>query len=785
MSDDKEPASSSTPPKKYSRYRRPIVKPEPEPQPVPVQKPNNDFSRSKSMSRYRRSVVPARAAQIADYSNPPVPALPMAHNPNTVDGRDIARRVTEPVNNSQTERHGENTGRPQGRYRETEEERMRRKVKEFQEREKQQRKVQEAKAEQERMRKQRREEEELQRMADEEPEKLLAEQKRKDLERLEAELAAAPPPSVPVVSPKREKFSFFSRKRAPTRTTPPTTAGSGSGSHSISMSMSKTRSNEPSRSTDISRGIAQGGGGIVPQTDAPISASNAGERRVLIRCKQSSINLPITPETTPVDIIYSSANIMSQNIVPSTAILLESYTQLGLERRVRRYEHIRDIMNSWDRDTQNALLLTNSDSPNFEKDLDASSIPKEAPGNVTVLIYHSQKPGKWNKRYVTLLSSGQMYTSKKSGAKMSDKDVLNICHLSDFDIYTPTPQQTRKVLKPPKKHCYAVKSQQKTTMFLSTENFVHFFSTDDINLAETFYAAVQSWRSWYLVNKLGEGKVVETKKIKEIPIERGRPGTRNGAGHAVKVSVDENPYTIGSFQPLMDLNRFNPDGDEYDSEEENMPRQIPFHLRNSVSLSPLPSHRETRRHPPPVAYKLPPEAEDEFASSGLLGRTYTQRLKMQKDNDEKGSPFIEGPSLLNGPGLGGSHHRSLSMKSTRAGNKRPQTSGATSSNNNANSNDLQRNASTKLPKPLLDFTPQFQEAPQWDRRGKGHGVAPLEGVPLVEIATTPDNPMVDIPRSGTVFRRDTSARPKTSEGAFVRGGLVAGAGGKGGRRGDD
>src|ERR1700709_1179517 len=100
---------------------------------------------------------------------------------------------------------------------------------------------------------------------------------------------------------------------------------------------------------------------------------------------------------------------MTQNIAPSTAILLESYTQLGLERRVRRYEHIRDIMNSWDRDTQNALILQNSDSPKFDTDLEAASVPKDPPPDVTVYLYHSQKPGRWHKCYVTLLASGQMF----------------------------------------------------------------------------------------------------------------------------------------------------------------------------------------------------------------------------------------------------------------------------------------------------------------------------------------------------------------------------------------
>lgn len=311
---------------------------------------------------------------------------------------------------------------------------------------------------------------------------------------------------------------------------------------------------------------------------------------------------------------------MTQNIIPTTAILLESYAPLGLERRIRRYEHIRDIMNSWDRDTQNALLLQNSDTPKFDTDLDASSVPKEAPPPVTVYMYYSQKPGKWNKRYITLLSSGQIFMSKKTGAKSSEKDSVNLCHLTDFDIYSLTPQQIRKTLKPPKKYSHAIKSQQKTAMFLNTENFVHFFSTDDEALSEKWYAAVQRWRSWYLVNKKGEGKAEHHgKKVTEVSAEL-RPGTRGGPTHTVKVSVDENPYMIGSFTPLMNLERFG-SGDDNDSDEENRPRQIPFHLRNSVSF---PSRRESKRHPPPVSYRLPPEAEEEFSSSGLLGRTYSR-----------------------------------------------------------------------------------------------------------------------------------------------------------------
>jgi hypothetical protein len=467
---------------------------------------------------------------------------------------------------------------------------------------------------------------------------------------------------------------------------------------------------------------------------------------------------------------------MTQVIIPSTAILLESYTQLGLERRIRRYEHVRDVMNSWDRDTQNALILQNSDSPNFDTDLAASSVPREAPKSVSIHMFHSQKPGRWSKRYITLLSSGQIYIAKKPGAKMSDKDVANICHLSDFDIYTPTAQQLRKHLKPPKKYCHAIKSQQKTTMFLSTENFVHFFSTDDETLAEQWYAAVQQWRSWYLVNKRGEGAIPKGQTVTELRSQvPARPGTKAGPTHNVKVSVDENPYTIGSFAPLMDLERFGPSAQsEAESEDEDKPRQIPFHLRNSVSLQPLPIRRE--RHPPPVAYRLPPEAEDEFASSGLLGRTYSQRQRQMKQSESapQSQPFLEGPSLLNGsmPPPTQMPHGSLS--------KRPQTSTGGGAGAAA-STDLQRNPTKReKPKPLLDFTPQFKEAPQWDKTGKGHGIAPPTGVPLVEVATSPENALGDIPKA-TLLRREPTVRPQTagvgggrSDGAFVKGGLVSG-----------
>ncbi|KAB8292288.1 hypothetical protein EYC80_008030 [Monilinia laxa] len=604
-------------------------------------------------------------------------------------------------------------------------------------------------------------------LSDEETERILAEQKRKDLERLEATLDAAANESAR--SPP-QKFGFFSSKRRIAIATKPIAPSPLDNLASIQRAIAD---GPPRIEAPVINpmGIQQGGGGVVPQTDAPISASNAPERRVVIRCNQSSINLPIDGDTTPIDIITSAANIMSAEINPRTAVLMESYSTLGLERKIRRYEHIRDIMNSWDRDTQNALIVESSDYP--EEDLEATSVPEDAPMDVTVQLYHSQKPGKWNKRYITLLSSGQVFVSKKSGMGVNDKDSMTICHLSDFDIYTPTAHQVKKVLKPPRKNCYAIKSQQKTAMFLSTENFVHFFCTDDHVAANAWHSAVQTWRSWYLVNKMGEGQKKVTKTVKTIKTKiSSRPGT-GVQTHRAKVSVDEDPYTIGSFKPLIDMDRFDrSEADDSTTEDEN-PKQVPFHLRNASAIAPLP---RIAKGGPPTSYRAPPQ-EDQFASDGLLGRTYSVRQKAQqeRENSLKNGSFVDGPTLINSA----AQSRAMSMP-TKA--QRLETG-------NAANTSLQRRSSSRKPKPLLDFTPQFEEAPQWNKRGKGHGVAAPSGVLLVEAANTPDMGLNEIPKANTVFRRDTtSQRPRGSahgrdrdhsgsRDPFVKGGLVSGGGG--------
>ena len=438
---------------------------------------------------------------------------------------------------------------------------------------------------------------------------------------------------------------------------------------------------------------------VAPAFDAPISAVNAGERRVMVKYGQSVLSIPVTPSTTPLDIIRSAGEQIPDCMDPKATVLLESFRQLDLERPLRKYEHVRDVMNSWDTDASNTLIIIPSPTGGRDTDLELSNVSSSQPGDTSVHVYHSQKPGHWDKRWVTLRSDGQVFVAKRGGGETS-----NICHLSDFDIYVPTARQLAKKIKPPRKICLCVKSQQKSSMFLSANNFVHFFCTNDKAVSMALYKAVQEWRSWYLVNVMGEGE-----SIPRLP--KNEPHVGDQATHIVTATKTEPDPTITPTR-------------------ETLPQRLPTRSRGAppvsfpkkLSKDAATGEATTRNRRPSIVQTSAPETEPEpFAAEGLLGRTYTLRQKAQRERDV--APDIP-PTLPN-------HDQGTSLK--RAASQRTKN------------------------RPLVDLTPQFQEPPQHVR--KGRGVMP-EHIPpggLAELATSPEA-AIPIPPS------TTWQRPRTSSG---------------------
>lgn len=468
---------------------------------------------------------------------------------------------------------------------------------------------------------------------------------------------------------------------------------------------------------------------LAPRFDAPISAVNAGQRIVRVKYEGIDIFLPITPSTTPVDVIRAAARQMSAPVDDESTVLLESFKQIGLERPLRRYEHIRDVLNSWDNDAQNTLVIIPSPSGGKDDDLDVRHVSKGQPGETTVHLYHSQKPGSWDKRWITLRSDGQVIVAKRPGAETS-----NICHLSDFDIYIPTPRYASKKIKPPKKVCFAVKSQQKSTMFMTTENFVHFFCTSDRSLGTAWYTAVQEWRSWYLVHVMGEGEECASKG-------NVRSGTQNLAGNETAAF---NPRNGSSTERSLRPPAF-----------ETVPSTLPTRsrtVRSTVPANPKKLTKDpltnapTTHHSGPSLYQTPaspaPQAEP-FEPASLLGRTYTRKQKALQ-HPRTTAPLAAPPPMLGTIARNDSPHSRPGAGHRTTSPPKPGPA-ATADSLDRHSSQLHK------PKPLVDLTPIYQEPPQHSR--KGRGVIPLQ-IPsggLVEVATSPER-AVEVP-SATTWRK--------------------------------
>ncbi|KAK5116141.1 hypothetical protein LTR62_008467 [Meristemomyces frigidus] len=527
--------------------------------------------------------------------------------------------------------------------------------------------------------------------------------------------------------------------------------------------------------------------------DVPKSAVNSGDRNVLVECGKSKTIFPVTIETTPIDVIKSAATVMAERINPRSAVLLEMFGSVGIQRPLRRYERLRDVMNSWDTDGQNSLLLVDPGTGTSEAELSVSGAPQHEPGEQSWLLSVSQRPGKWEKRLVTLHTSGQISMQKDPN---KPQQAENVCHLSDFDIYTPNLERMKKKVKPPKKHCFAVKSQQKAIMFESTQNFVHFFCTNDARTADDFYTALQGWRSWYLVHVLGEGE----QKKKEKGGEQVSSGSRKErgverqeeTGHQRGQDSVGSHYQLGSFRPMsMSAGQFDLPQDERDSLVKD---QHPFPGGLTTPERKSSTRRKAQLPPPPLGANRPLGEDEplanlgrrasvdkkrasmdqsrpqEFEQNGLLGRSYSQRQRdlVERDSQPRRQDgFTAGPSLLNG-GLaeesGARHFQSIdgvprrgkSSAAAAAKHAPHKTSSASdlqrnqslrqpAGSNSTGDNDLSRSRSTReKARPLIDLTPQYREPPQHQQTTKGRGYKPdflAPGDKLVDFSTSPEDPI--------------------------------------------
>lgn len=300
---------------------------------------------------------------------------------------------------------------------------------------------------------------------------------------------------------------------------------------------------------------------------------------VTVRYRGEHVDVPITDYADTVDVLRKASELMKLPVAPAASNLHECCGPHGIERRLRRYERIDEVLNSWPENSQNSLVIRHACGPYSDKDLDISYVPlNKSPPWFTLQVHHCARPGKWNKRWVTLLRDGQMLSSKKASFSPAEKDCQLLCDLSCYDIYTPMDEPAIlldegrglksarpspvKSLKPPKRWVFAIRSQERSTTYAEDCNYVHFFCTDDPAIANKFQTFVHTWRSWYIVKTRRDAQPkfvpspamspamspetqITVSPVKEEPVESVSPPATTPR-YMLRVSV-------GDSKPLMNL----------------------------------------------------------------------------------------------------------------------------------------------------------------------------------------------------------------------------------------
>ncbi|KAI8576108.1 hypothetical protein K450DRAFT_258513 [Umbelopsis ramanniana AG] len=151
--------------------------------------------------------------------------------------------------------------------------------------------------------------------------------------------------------------------------------------------------------------------------------------------------------------------------------LFELANKVGVERPLRDWEIVTDVLSTWDQDEKNALLIKQYA---YKSTLTSASILNQSdfmPPNGP--LHFQYKKGKWNKRFFAVRENG-IYCGRDS-KKLGDTPLIN---LSNVDVYTlMVPMK-----KDPTAYGFALKAQEKAKIFENPEDFVFYFCAETMEI---------------------------------------------------------------------------------------------------------------------------------------------------------------------------------------------------------------------------------------------------------------------------------------------------------------
>ncbi|BGO92985.1 hypothetical protein JCM10020v2_004662 [Rhodotorula toruloides] len=214
---------------------------------------------------------------------------------------------------------------------------------------------------------------------------------------------------------------------------------------------------------------------LLPQTDASMTVSSAPpvEHRIYLDASFAKyLKVAISDKTLAGEVVSlgKAKGALSKTTATDASeggwALWESWRSTGLERPIREYELVSDVLKSWDQES-NALLFRRTTMWPVLSAHARIHPPVPKSGQIQLEV----KKGKWSKRTLELKDGTITYSKSEKG-----KDSTILCQLASFNVFLVSSQAAER-LKAPKPYVFALKSRLTRAHFEEASEWCHFLST--------------------------------------------------------------------------------------------------------------------------------------------------------------------------------------------------------------------------------------------------------------------------------------------------------------------
>ncbi|CAJ0892361.1 22373_t:CDS:10 [Entrophospora sp. SA101] len=198
-------------------------------------------------------------------------------------------------------------------------------------------------------------------------------------------------------------------------------------------------------------------------------------------------DMQLTNETTALGVL---TKFRSENTITNADAwtLFEINNEYGLERPFRDWECVARVIQYWEVEKSNALVIkkyAHRNTLSLKGFTESSSPTKQGWLNL------EGKKGKWQKRYFNI-RDGSIYHSKD----LKGTNETFLCALTSFDVYTTLPKFNTKA---PTKFIFVIKSQDKITMFENPEDdYMHVLCANNLEEMQEWILRIRTSRNYLM-----------------------------------------------------------------------------------------------------------------------------------------------------------------------------------------------------------------------------------------------------------------------------------------------